>query len=240
MLELASLQNTVLSFLQNQLGFLPEPLLLGILTPLTAACVLPLYPGFISHLANQVGEEAERRTYALFGVLVVAGVISFMFVMGLVFTTFLRVSSQRVVGIVSPIAFVILAIISIFLLLDRDLGSILGSVNAPQFENPLANAYSYGFFFGAIVIPCNPTFIAGFFATSLLVQSPATNMFNFLQFGLGMGLPLLAFSVLSAKWSKKIVGTLTDHKTLINRGSGLIMLTISLYYLIFNFQVIPL
>ena len=32
---------------------------LGLLTPLTAVCVLPLYPAFITYLSNQVNKKGS-------------------------------------------------------------------------------------------------------------------------------------------------------------------------------------
>ena len=95
-------------------GVLWEAFLLGLATPLGAVCVLPIYPGFLVYLSSQVsGGEASRKTIFLFGVIITAGIILFMFLMGLVFTTIFEVSLTSVVQIVSPIAFGILLIISL-------------------------------------------------------------------------------------------------------------------------------
>ena len=39
--------------------------LLGLATPLTAVCVLPLYPGFLSFLASQVSEKENKKNILL-------------------------------------------------------------------------------------------------------------------------------------------------------------------------------
>lgn len=213
--------------------------LLGLATPLTAACVLPLYPGFISYLSNQMDGTESKRTYALFGGLVTAGVVGFMLTLGLLFTTLIGTSLTVVTQVVSPIAFGLLGVISLFLILDLDFQSFVPSVQSPKFEDPLKNAFSFGFFFGAIVLPCNPGYIAVFLARATLFTSPVSSMGNFLLFGFGMGFPLFAFTVASANKSKEIINFLTSHEKIINRGSGLLMLGISLYYLIFVFNVLP-
>jgi cytochrome c-type biogenesis protein len=160
-----------------------------------------------------------------------------MLLLGLVFTTILQVSLTKVINIVSPIAFGILGIISIFLLFNVDFGRFLPRVNAPVLKNPLLSAFVFGFFFGAIVIPCNPGFIAAFFARSLLVDSVVSNLVNFLMFGLGIGFPLLVLALISGAKSQALIKWFTDRKTLINRLAGIIMLGISLYYLIIVFRV---
>lgn len=211
--------------------------ILGLLTPLTAVCVLPLYPAFLAYIANQFSAKENKKTYALFGLIITLGVIVFMLLLGLIFTTIFQVSLTKVIGIISPIAFSILAVISILLILDVDLARFIPKPKTPTSKNPKLNAFLYGFFFGAIVIPCNPAFIAVFFARALIIDSFFSSMINFLLFGLGLGFPLLIFSLLSSKWSEKIIEFTTLHKTAINRMAGIIMLGVSLYYLIFVFRI---
>jgi len=214
--------------------------LLGLGTPLTAACVLPLYPGFISYLSSQMDGTESRSTYALFGGLVVAGVVSFMLVLGLIFSTFVGMSLTVVTEIVSPVAFGLLAGISVLMILDVDFSRFFPSLQGPRFDDPLKNAFGFGFFFGSIVLPCNPGYISVFLARATLFTEPVSSLGNFLLFGFGMGFPLFAFTVVSSGRSEKIIQFLKSHKSIINRGSGLLMLGISLYYLIEVFKVIPL
>jgi cytochrome c-type biogenesis protein len=214
---------------------------LGLLTPLTAVCVLPLYPGFLAYLTNSFSGEnktrIDRKKYAMFGLLITLGVILFMFILGLLFTTILQVSLSKVIGIISPIAFGILGVISLFLIFDIDIGRFIPKIKTKQAKNPVINAILYGFFFGAIVIPCNPGFIAAFLSRALLFGDFFNSILNFLFFGFGLGFPLLLFSLLSVKWSQKIIGFLGRQKRKINLIAGLIMFGISTYYLIWVFNV---
>lgn len=214
---------------------------LGLLTPLTAACVLTLYPAFLSYLSDQMKGEEDRKAIFLFGLLVVSGVISFMMLVGILFTTVLEVSLTTAVEWISPVAFAILALIGLFLLLDLNVSDRIPRHDSPDTDNPFVNAFGFGFFFGAIVLPCNPAFIAAFFARTLLIETPATNMLSFIVFGLGIGFPLLVFAALSSQWSQKIIGTLNHHSSNINRFTGAIILVISVYYLdvVFNVFTIP-
>ena len=115
----------------DMLGLLAEAFVLGLLTPLGAVCVLPLYPGFLAYLAGQVsGKEAGRLTIFLFGLVITAGVILFMLILGILFTTVLQVSLTNVINIVSPIAFGILFIISLLLIFNVDIGPLPPSTPA--------------------------------------------------------------------------------------------------------------
>jgi cytochrome c-type biogenesis protein len=211
---------------------------LGLLTPLTAACVLPLYPGFLAYLSNQLSGREDKKTLALFGFIITGGVILFMFLLGLLFTTVLQVSLTNVIGVVSPMAFAILFVISLLLIFNADIGKFLPKAKTPSgIKNPWINSFSFGFFFGAIVVPCNPAFIAVLFTRTISTIGFIENLASFVFFGLGMGAPLLAFSLISTTKSSAIIGYLTEHKRAINLAAGLIMLVISMYYLVCVFTV---
>jgi len=221
------------------LADLAEAFVLGVLTPLGAVCVLPLYPGFLAYLASRAsGDAADRRTILRIALAVTGGVIAFMFLLGLLFTTILQVSLTRVIGVVSPIAFGVLLVISLFLLFDVDVGKLIPRAKVPRAKNPWLSALSYGFFFGAIVVPCNPLFIAIFFTRSVSVLVFGANLLRFLFFGIGIAAPLLALAAASTAASGAVIGFLSRHRSIINRIAGLIMLGISIYYLVAVFGVI--
>jgi cytochrome c-type biogenesis protein len=89
-------------------GGFAQHFVLGVLTPLTAVCVIPLYPAFIAFLASS-GESQRRRPAAVLGLLVVLGVVSFMTAIGLVYSLFLGSAVNDAVRTFSPIAFWLLA-----------------------------------------------------------------------------------------------------------------------------------
>ena len=211
---------------------------LGLLTPLGAVCVLPLYPGFLVYLSGQLsGKEAGRMTIVLFGLIITSGVILFMVILGLIFTTILEVSLTNIIGIVSPIAFGILLVISLLLIFNVDVGRFLPKGRAPVTRNPWASAFLFGFFFGAIVVPCNPLFIAALFTRTISALSFLENMLRFLFFGLGIGFPLLVFAAISTTATDAIINFLTAQRRKINLTVGIIMLGISIYYLFFVFKI---
>lgn len=211
---------------------------LGLATPLTAVCVIPLYPGFLAYLSGQADDA--RLSVGALGALVAAGVVSFMLGLGLLFTTVLQTSLTDVIGVVSPVAFAVLGIASLFLLADVDIGHYLPTVEPPQSTHPVASAFGYGAFFGAIVVPCNPGFVAIFLARSFLFTDPVGSLANFLAFGGGIAAPLVALAVVSTRWQSAVLGGLTRHQSLVNRVTGATMLVVSVYYLVVVFEVVSL
>lgn len=222
-----------------------EFFLIGLATPLTAACVLPLYPSFVAYLAATGGPDGSVRgpPPAVLGVLVVAGVVSFLAVVGLVWTVLLGTSVTGAVDRLSPIAFGVLAVVGAVLVVAPHGFARLPSVEPPHSRYPTLSAFGYGFFFGAIVIPCNPGLIALFFSRTTVAfpafDSQLEVLLAFLAFGLGIGAPLLAFAVLSQSYSRRVTRALAHYSRPINRAVGVVLLAVSLYYLLVVFQVVP-
>ena len=222
---------------------LAESFVLGLLTPLGAVCVLPLYPAFLSHVSGQLagrefGREPRRGSILESALWVSVGVIGFMFVLGLLFTTILQVSLTRVIGIVSPVAFGLLAMISLLLIFNVNVGKLIPRARVPIARNPRLTSLLYGLFFGAIVVPCNPLFIAVFFTRSASIGDFGIGMLRFLAFGIGIAAPLLALALLSLTASGAVIRWLTTYRVAINRIAGVLMLEISVYSLFYVFRVV--
>ncbi len=212
--------------------------LAGLFAPLGAVCVLPLYPGFLAYLAGKVTQdENPKRKIIMFSVIITLGVILSMFIVGLLFTGIFQSSLTKAIGIISPIAFGILAIISLLLIFNVDFSRFLPKAHAPVLQSPYWSALVFGLFFGAIVLPCNPASLAVLFAVSTSVTSFITNLLNFIVFGIGMGLPLLLLAFISASAGQRFTTWLGTHKKPIDIVAGIIMLGIALYYLIFVFNI---
>lgn len=207
---------------------------LGLATPLSAVCVIPLYPGFLAFLSNQ---DEDAPSVAMLGILVALGVIAFMAGVGIVFTTLLEQSLTGVVSVVSPIAFALLAVLGVVLIADLHPQSRLPTAQPPQTQYPSLSALAYGAFFGAIVLPCNPGFIGVFFARAFLFSNPVNSIANFGSFGLGMASPLLAFALVSQPWRDRVIGVLTGHRRVVDLVTGAVLLVISVYYLFAVFAV---
>jgi len=222
------------------LDLIIEMFSLGVATPLTAACVIPLYPAFIAYLANASEDGGSDRSILLLGLLVVAGVISFMLSVGVVYTFILEETLTNAVERFSPVAFGLLTLIGLVMMIDPKGFSRLPTVEPPHSRYPTASAFGYGFFFGAIVIPCNPGIIALFFArTPILFDTHLESMLGFLSFGLGIGAPLLGLAIVSEPFGKRITRTLAQYSDPINRAVGAILVGVSVYYLNYVFGYGP-
>ncbi|QRV15867.1 cytochrome C biogenesis protein [Haloterrigena salifodinae] len=219
-----------------------EFFLIGLATPLTATCVVPLYPAFIAYLAS-AGEGSRDTPVAVLGGLVVAGVLAFVALVGLLWTVVFEAGVSDAVGFVSPVAFAVLAVVGAVLIVSPSGFARLPTIEPPHTQYPTLSAFGYGFFFGATVLPCNPGLIALFFGRSTVAfpafDSQLEVMLGFLAFGLGIGAPLLAFALVSQPFGRRVTRTLARYSGPINRVVGAVLLVVSLYYLLFVFNVIP-
>lgn len=216
-----------------------EDFALGVLTPLSAVCVIPLYPGFIAFLTSTEGERASPSPVVL-GVLVVAGVVAFMAAVGVVYSLVLAEAVNSAVETFSPIAFWILVGIGLVMLVNPASFSRVSTTEPPQSKYPAASAFSYGFFFGTIVIPCNPGTIALFFSRRpILYETQLANLVGFLSFGLGIGTPLLVFAVLAESVGGRLTRGLARYSSQIYRVTGTVLLAVSAYYLFFVLPTVP-
>lgn len=208
-------------------------LIAGLSTPLLAACALPLYPGYLAFLANQRPESAISAR--VLGLLVTAGVIAAMLVFGLVFVYILHISTSRAIGVIVPVLYVLLAIVSVAMIAGIDLSRFIPKIATPNSASPYIAAFLFGAFFGLIALPCNPGPILLLFTFSLTAAAALTNFVTFVCFGVGMAIPLLVLSFLSDLMGKRIISVFTRYQREINAIAGVIMLAISLYYLVFVF-----
>jgi cytochrome c-type biogenesis protein len=242
-------------------------ILLGILTPLGAICVIPLYPGFLAFLAsfrlqtksktNRSLDENDKSNSKLFwqiiflAAFVCIGILVSLSLVGFVFSTLLEVSLTNVIAVVSRIAFLFLAIYSVYLVFDLSLDSILRkfglhNLRKKSFFNffssfseriyslsdrPFLASFLFGLFFGFIVLPCNPAPLVLFFSRELV--SP-TGFIGFIAFGIGLCIPLFLLAVFGGT-SRRFLSFLQSHLRIINILSGTLMFGVSMYYLFFVF-----
>lgn len=203
----------------------------GLLAPLGAACVLPLYPGYLSFLAGEAGAIRSPPARILLGVVAGGGIIVAMVAFGLVVVSLLSLPLSRAVGIIAPVAYILLGIIGILLVSGWSLEYPSAAPQIPASRRPFLGAFLFGLFFGVLILPCNAGPIVVVLALSTSAADMAANMLNFILFGLGMAVPLIALSALSALRGNKIATMLVRHKRIIHTFTGVLMIGLAVYYL---------
>jgi len=119
---------------------------------LTNACMLPLYPGLIAFMAAKADDERTRRASGWLGVLVLAGVLSMMLVIGLVLHL-LQASFGGLLTTLLPIIYIIVIVFGVLMLFGRNPFARLSQVQSPVVRNPYLTAYLYGVLFAPMTLP---------------------------------------------------------------------------------------
>src|ERR1051325_8335577 len=163
---------------------------LGLLTT-TSPCILPLYPGFLAYLGSQ--SETNRQKYFL-GLFVLAGVLTMMLALG-GFIALLAIPVGSVLVYVLPLADMLIFLLGILLLLNYNPFKTLPQIQLPALRHPYMNAYVYGLLYGPIALPCSGPMVVSIFALSFTAGEALRQLWIFLWFGLGLGIPLLILSL---------------------------------------------
>jgi cytochrome c-type biogenesis protein len=155
----------------------------------SSPCVLPLYPGFLAFLTTQSNNGTRTKRWPL-GFLVLAGVMSMMLALGALISL-LSISLGSTLGILIPLADLLLIVFGFLLLLDVNPFKHMPQWTVPARQNPYAAAYLYGLLYGPLTLPCSGPLIISIFAVSLTTGEVLSRLGTFFWFGLGFGIPLL-------------------------------------------------
>jgi cytochrome c-type biogenesis protein len=188
-------------------------------------CVLPLFPGFLVYLSG--GQAAGKKRYFL-GFFVLAGVLTMMLALGLVIAL-LSISIGRALAFLIPLADLVIVLLGMLLLFDKNPFQALPQVRIPVLREPFFNAFIYGLLYGPVALPCSGPFVVGIFAFSLTAGEALARLTVFLWFGLGFGMPLLILSLLSGALQRSITRWFALHARAVNLLGGVLLIAIGIY-----------
>lgn len=200
-------------------------------------CVLPLYPGFLAYLSGQSGSGTRLRYFL--GLFVLIGVLTMMLALGGIIALF-AVPISSTLAVITPLADLLILLLGVLLLLDRNPFKTLPQIRVPVLRYPLVNAFLYGLLYGPIALPCSGPFIVGIFALSLTVGEAFSKMWVFLFFGLGFGVPLLILSLLSGALQRQLTTFFARHARMVNVLGGLLLIGIAIYDLAQNWIMLQI
>jgi cytochrome c-type biogenesis protein len=209
------------------LSQLLEAFVLGNASILTNVCVLPLYPSMVAYLAADSGRA--RGSSGLLGVLVLAGVLTMMTVVGL--TLFLlRQTFGAILPWLLPLVYGSVIVLGIALLLGYNPFARLTTLNAPVFRSPFLTAFCYGLLLGPMTLPCiGPLIVSAFVLGAGSITSLADGLLYALAFGLGFGWPLVLLPLLAAPVQRYVTRGLAGQYSWLTRASGVILVGIGVF-----------
>jgi cytochrome c-type biogenesis protein len=191
-------------------------------------CLLPLYPGFLAYLSANAGSLAGRRASGLLGLLVLAGLLTTMIVLGAVLVV-VSVPVGRVASFLVPIVDGLLLVLGVLLIAGRNPFNRLPGLGVPIVRNPYGQAYVYGVMLGPIALPCAGPFLAAMLAVSVGFGDAILRLGTFVVFGLGFGLPLVLLSLLAGARQRSVVRFVLDRHRAIEVISGVVLIAVALW-----------
>jgi cytochrome c-type biogenesis protein len=202
---------------------------LGNAAILTNACLLPLYPGLIAFLASNADNGNTRRATGWLGLLVLAGVLTMMTLVGLVLYL-LNQSFEEALSVLLPVIYGVVIVSGGLMLTGRNPFARLSTAQAPILRNPYATAYTYGLLFGPMTLPCTGPIILSAFALGAGNTTELVNgLLFFLAFGLGFGWPLALLPLFAMPLQRRLIGWLNRKHLLLTRVSGLLLIAVGLF-----------
>lgn len=210
-------------------------LFLGLLTT-TSPCILPLYPGFLAYVSGQ--NNLGRQKYLL-GLFVLAGVLTMMLALGGLIAL-LAIPVGSILVYLIPLADLLIFLLGILLLLNRNPFKTLPQIQLPALHHPYGKAYVYGLLYGPIALPCSGPMVVSIFALSFTAGEAFNQLWAFLWFGLGLGVPLLILSFLSAALQRQLTVLFARHSRIVNFMGGLLLVGVAVYDLSKNWPSLRL
>lgn len=209
-----------------------EAFILGNSAILTNVCILPLYPGLIAYLAGTAQDERTAVATRWLGVLVLAGVLTLMTVVGLLLYL-LQQSFGAVLPLLLPIIYGTVIVMGLFMLTGRNPFARLSTSQAPLLSNPYAGAYVYGLLLGPMTLPCaGPLVVSAFLLGAGSAADLAGNLAYFVVFGLGFGWPLMLLPFIAMPFQRRFTRWMGQNYKLLTRFSGVLLLAIGIFGLV--------
>jgi cytochrome c-type biogenesis protein len=186
-------------------------------------CLLPLYPAFLAMLVGRGDSPDRARAPALFGLMVVLGVVSALILVGAVVIA-LSISLGSLLAFIVPLTTVVLVVLGAIMLLGINPFARVATIGVPVVRWPLGQAYVYGLAFGPVALPCAGPFVVALLAISIGVAETTLRMLGFVAFGLGFGLPLILLSLIGAARARQVATFLARrHRPLLRIAGGLLI-----------------
>lgn len=196
---------------------------------LTNVCLLPLYPGLIAFLAGSAQRHRATGATKWLGLLVLAGVLSLMLVLGALLYG-LQQSFSTILPVLLPTIYGVVIVLGGVMLFGYNPFNRLATAQTPVLQNPYLGAFTYGLLLGPMTLPCaGPLVISAFLLGAGSIANLTNSLLYFLAFGLGFGWPLVLLPLLTAPFQRHFTRWMTANYKLLTRFSGALLLAIGIF-----------
>jgi cytochrome c-type biogenesis protein len=209
------------------------PFLLGILSFLSP-CSFPLIPGYIGFLLRK---KQGFLTNIILSISFTMGVLTTMFLLGITTAFFVHSISfflPMLMSLLSFISGILIFLFGIIVFFEIKFPSKFFIKFSLISENIFSGGFIYGLLYGPLVFSCNFPLILSIFLYSITFIEFFNKILSFIFYGMGLSVPFILLSFSSEGIRRIITKKLIAKHILIQRISGLILIIVGLYILIYD------
>jgi cytochrome c-type biogenesis protein len=164
------------------------------------------------------------------GVLVLAGVVVAMVIIGLVLHTLSRTVAD-ILDWLLPLMYGLVLVLGIAMVLGRNPFARLATTQVPILRSSAATAFVYGMLMAPLTLPCTGPLVISAFVIGGVSGGGALwdSLRYFLWFALGFGWPLVVLPLLAAPKQQAITRFLARHHRPVTVVSGVLLVGIAVF-----------
>jgi cytochrome c-type biogenesis protein len=207
-----------------------EAFTLGNAAILGNVCLLPLYPGLLVMLSARLTNPRSRASTMSLGLLVLAGIVTFMVALGFVLFQLSRAVAD-ILDWLLPLMYGFVFALGVLMVLGRNPFNRLVGTEAPVLRSPAATAFLYGMFLAPMTLPCTGPIVVSAFVIGSVSGSDALadSLMYFVFYAIGFGWPLVVLPALAAPAQRQITRWLAVHHRIIEVLSGALLMAIAVF-----------
>jgi cytochrome c-type biogenesis protein len=205
-----------------------EAFTLGNAAILGNVCLLPLYPGLLVMLSARLSNPRSRVSTMSLGLLVLAGIVTFMVALGFVLFQLSRAVAD-ILDWLLPLMYGVVFALGVLMVLGHNPFNRIVGTEAPALRSPAATAFLYGMFLAPMTLPCTGPIVVSAFVIGSVSGSDALadSLAYFVFYAIGFGWPLVVLPVLAAPAQRQITRWLITHHRIIEVLSGALLMGIA-------------
>jgi cytochrome c-type biogenesis protein len=205
-----------------------EAFTLGNAAILGNVCLLPLYPGLLVMLSARLSNPRSRVSTMSLGLLVLAGIVTFMVALGFVLFQLSRAVAD-ILDWLLPLMYGVVFALGVLMVLGHNPFNRIVGTEAPVLRSPAATAFLYGMFLAPMTLPCTGPIVVSAFVIGSVSGSDALadSLAYFVFYAIGFGWPLVVLPVLAAPAQRQITRWLITHHRIIEVLSGALLMGIA-------------
>ena len=194
---------------------------------LFSPCSFPMLPGYVLYY---VGSKGSPRRALYVGMACTLGILAVFSAIGLVAST-LRLLAPQHVPFLGLVAGIIVISMGVGVMVELKLPALFAVARAPR-QRGLAGAFLYGIAYGLAASGCSVPIFLSIVLYAIVAGGPLGPLYGtiaFLVYTLGMGISLIAVTVLAAKAKELVLKRVAGATPWLQRTSGALLIAIGAY-----------